>query len=105
MSRRYAVNKPIIITTNQRFAEWNETFPNSACVVTLIDRLVHRSEIVPIAGKSYRLKESKEQSASRCEAREVSDQETSAGTSGARARHRCAWLRLAPLNVGAGLTD
>ncbi|MFT6233354.1 MAG: DNA replication protein DnaC, partial [Myxococcota bacterium] len=35
-------------------------FPKATCVVTLVDRLVHRSEIVAIAGDSFRLKESKE---------------------------------------------
>ncbi|MFT6375604.1 MAG: DNA replication protein DnaC [bacterium] len=60
VSRRYAVNKPIIITTNKPFAEWGEIFPKATCVVTLVDRLVHRSEIVAIAGDSFRLKESKE---------------------------------------------
>lgn len=73
VSRRYAVNKPIVITTNKPFAEWNETFPNATCVVTLVDRLVHRSEIVSIAGKSFRLKESKEQSAARKKARDVNE--------------------------------
>ena len=34
-------------------------FPNAACVVSLIDRLVHRCEIVAIEGESYRLKEAK----------------------------------------------
>jgi len=72
VSRRYAVNKPIIITTNRPFAEWNETFPNATCVVTLVDRLTHRSEIVVLAGRSYRQKESKEQRAARKEARETS---------------------------------
>jgi len=72
VSRRYAVNKPIIITTNRPFAEWNETFPNATCVVTLVDRLTHRSEIVVVAGRSYRQKESKEQRAARKEAREAS---------------------------------
>jgi DNA replication protein DnaC len=72
VSRRYAVNKPIIITTNKPFAEWGETFPNATCVVTLVDRLVHRSEIVAIAGNSFRLKESKEQAAARKKARDVS---------------------------------
>ena len=71
-SRRYAVNKPVIITTNKPFAEWGETFPNATCVVTLVDRLVHRSEIVVVAGKSFRLKESKEQSEERRKARETS---------------------------------
>lgn len=73
VSRRYAVNKPIVITTNKPFAEWGETFPNATCVVTLVDRLVHRSEIVSVAGSSFRLKESKEQSAARKEARESSE--------------------------------
>jgi DNA replication protein DnaC len=72
VSRRYAVNKPIVITTNKPFGEWGETFPNATCVVTLVDRLVHRSEIVVIAGNSFRLKESKEQSAARKKAREAS---------------------------------
>lgn len=59
VTRRYG-QKPIIVTTNKTFSEWNEVFPNAACVVTLVDRLVHRSEIVKIVGDSYRLKEAKE---------------------------------------------
>lgn len=35
-------------------------FPNAACVVSLIDRLVHRCEVVVIEGESYRLKEAKD---------------------------------------------
>jgi hypothetical protein len=65
VSRRYAVKKPILITTNKPFAEWGETFPNATCVVTLVDRLVHRSEIVSVAGASFRLKESKVRNAER----------------------------------------
>jgi len=72
VSRRYDVKKPIVITTNRPFGEWGETFPNATCVVTLVDRLVHRSEIVSVAGKSFRLKESKEQSAQRKKVREAS---------------------------------
>ena len=52
--------RSIILTTNKSFNEWNDIFPNAACVVTLIDRLVHRSEILAIEGESYRLKEAKE---------------------------------------------
>jgi hypothetical protein len=37
--------------------EWNQVFPNAACVVTLVDRLVHRSEIRAIEGDRYRFKE------------------------------------------------
>ncbi|MCH8058721.1 MAG: AAA family ATPase, partial [Proteobacteria bacterium] len=36
-----------------------------ACVVSLIDRLVHHSEIIAIEGESYRMKEAKEQAARR----------------------------------------
>ena len=59
VSRRY-LQRPILITTNKPFAEWNEVFPNASSVVTLVDRLVHRSEVVVIDADSYRLKESRE---------------------------------------------
>lgn len=49
-----------IVTTNKIFQEWGEIFPNAGCVVTLIDRLVHKSELVKIAGNSYRSKEAAE---------------------------------------------
>lgn len=65
VSRRYETHRSIGITTNRVFAEWNQVFPNAACVVTLIDRLIHRAEIVRIAGESYRLKEAKERAAER----------------------------------------
>ena len=59
VSRRYE-EKSSLITTNRPFAEWNEVFPNAACVVSLVDRLVHHAEIIPIEGESYRLKEARE---------------------------------------------
>ena len=58
VSRRYE-HKSILITTNKPFGEWGEVFPNATTVVTLVDRLVHRCEVVPIDGASYRLKEAK----------------------------------------------
>lgn len=70
ISRRYH-EKSTVITTNKPFAEWRDIFPNAACVVSLIDRLVHRSEIINIEADSYRLKEAKEDSAKRKTAREV----------------------------------
>ena len=69
VTRRYDVGKPMIITTNKPFAEWGEVFPNASCVVTLVDRLVHRSEIVKIAGKSYRRKEAMEHRSRRAKER------------------------------------
>ena len=59
VSRRYE-ERSTLVTTNRPFSEWGEVFPNAACVVSLVDRLVHRSEIIVIEGESYRLKEAKE---------------------------------------------
>jgi len=68
VSRRY-LQRPILVTTNKPFAEWNEVFPNASSVVTLVDRLVHRCELVAIDGDSYRLKESKEDARRRAQRR------------------------------------
>lgn len=68
VTRRY-LNRPIILTTNKPFAEWGQVFSSAACVVTLVDRLIHRSELVSLDGESYRLKEAKERSAKRNKAR------------------------------------
>jgi len=64
ISRRYH-EKSTVVTTNKPFTEWRDIFPNAACVVSLIDRLVHRSEIISIEADSFRLKEAKEESAKR----------------------------------------
>ena len=59
VSRRYET-KSMIITTNKAFKEWSEVFPNAACVVSLVDRLIHHYEIISLDGESYRLKEAQE---------------------------------------------
>ena len=64
VSRRYQ-SRSTMITTNRPFAEWREVFPNAACVVSLIDRLIHNAEIVAIDGESYRLKEARERNEQR----------------------------------------
>lgn len=61
-SRRYE-RKSTVITTNKAFADWHEVFPNAACVVSLIDRLLHHAEVIALEGESYRLKEAKERAA------------------------------------------
>jgi len=63
VTRRYGDGRPIVITTNKSFTDWNEVFPNSGSLVTLVDRLIHRSVVVVIEGESYRLKEAKEREA------------------------------------------
>jgi DNA replication protein DnaC len=58
VTRRYQERRSIVLTTNKPFAEWGEVFPSAACVVTLVDRLIHRSEIIHLDGESYRKHES-----------------------------------------------
>lgn len=64
INRRYEKNATLV-TTNRPFSEWNDVFPNAACVVSLIDRLVHHSEVLAIEGESYRMKEAQEQASNR----------------------------------------
>ena len=68
IARRYE-EKATLITTNKPFSEWGELFPNATCVVSLIDRLVHHSEIVSTEADSFRLKDAKEDNAKRQAAR------------------------------------
>jgi DNA replication protein DnaC len=58
-----------VITTNKPFTQWNEVFPNASCVVTLIDRLTHRAELVQIEADSYRLKEAKQRASDKASSR------------------------------------
>jgi DNA replication protein DnaC len=69
VTRRYDAQRPILVSTNKAFSEWSEVFPHAACTVTLVDRLVHRAEIIEIEGSSYRLKEAKERSAKKIASR------------------------------------
>lgn len=64
VSRRYN-ERSTLISTNKPFAQWNDMFPNATCVVTLVDRLVHRCDIIEFEGDSYRLKEARERKARR----------------------------------------
>ena len=60
---------PLLLSTNKGFAERSEVFPHAACVVTLVDRLIHRAEIIDIEADSYCLKEAKELTAARIKRR------------------------------------
>jgi len=80
ITRRYQQHRPVVLTTNKSFREWNEVFPNAACVVALVDRLVHRSEILTLAGDSYRLKEAQERAAQRASRRSASKKTRRAGS-------------------------
>jgi len=69
VSRRYQASRPILVTTNKAFEQWGEVFPNASCVVTLVDRLVHRCELIVIEADSYRAKEAKERAAAKAKER------------------------------------
>jgi DNA replication protein DnaC len=64
VNRRYE-RKPVILTTNRPFKEWNEVFPNATCIVTLLDRLLHHAEVTVVEGDSYRVRESEQETAAR----------------------------------------
>jgi DNA replication protein DnaC len=64
VNRRYE-RKPVVLTTNRPFKEWNEVFPNATCIVTLLDRLLHHADVTAIEGDSYRMRESELETAAR----------------------------------------
>lgn len=76
INQRYE-EKSTIITTNKGFSEWPDIFPNAACVVSIIDRLVHHSDIINIDAKSYRLKEAEESKSERQKSSEKKKTKTS----------------------------
>jgi DNA replication protein DnaC len=50
---------------NRRFKEWNQVFPDAACIITLLDRLLHHADVSKIEGDSYRVRESEQETAAR----------------------------------------
>jgi DNA replication protein DnaC len=76
ITRRYELRRPVLLSTNKAFAEWNQVFPNAACVVALVDRLLHRAEIIALDGKSYRFKEAQERAARKSKSRAAVSRKT-----------------------------
>jgi DNA replication protein DnaC len=64
INRRYE-RRSLLITTNRVFKEWNQVFPNSSSITTLLDRLTHHADVTVLEGPSYRLRESELESAAR----------------------------------------
>ncbi len=64
INRRYE-RRPLILTTNRTFSDWNEVFPSASCITTLVDRLTHHADVTVLDGKSYRLRESEMEAAQR----------------------------------------
>jgi DNA replication protein DnaC len=56
VSRRYEARKPIILTSNKSYGQWDEIFPDSVLATALLDRLLHHATTINIRGESYRLR-------------------------------------------------
>lgn len=59
ISQRYG-GKSTVMTSNKPFSEWPAVFGGAGCVSAIVDRVVHKVEIVKIDGESYRQKEALE---------------------------------------------
>ena len=62
-SQRYKRGS-IMVTTNLPFDEWTEVFGSERLTRALLDRLTHHVHILEMNGESYRLKRSRETTAS-----------------------------------------
>ena len=50
----------IVLTSNTSFAQWGNLLGGDEILATaLLDRLLHHAEVIPINGRSYRMKERK----------------------------------------------
>src|SRR5215472_11370356 len=47
----------IILTSNTNFAQWGALLGDEVLATALLDRLLHHAEVIPINGRSYRMKE------------------------------------------------
>ena len=55
VSHRYE-RSSTIITSNKRFADWQELFGDPVVATAILDRLLHHSRVVNIKGHNYRLR-------------------------------------------------
>jgi DNA replication protein DnaC len=46
-----------ILTSNTSFAQWGKLMNDEILATALLDRLLHRAEVLTINGKSYRMKD------------------------------------------------
>lgn len=68
VSRRH-LQRSTVLTSNKAFSEWTQVFAGASCVSALVDRIVHRAEIVKVDGASYRKKEAEERAAAKSKER------------------------------------
>jgi DNA replication protein DnaC len=56
VNQRY-LKSSIIMTTNRSITEWGQVLGDTTVAAALLDRLLHRSVVIDIAGDSYRLRD------------------------------------------------
>jgi DNA replication protein DnaC len=56
VNRRYERGS-LLVTTNQRIADWGTVFGDEVLATAILDRLLHHSHALVITGESYRLRE------------------------------------------------
>ena len=54
---RYKRKKSTVVTTNRIADDWGKLLGDTVCAATILDRLMHRGNLLRFEGKSYRLKE------------------------------------------------
>ena len=47
----------ILLTSNTAFSEWGKLLGDEILASALLDRLLHHAEVIPINGRSYRMKD------------------------------------------------
>src|SRR5437870_3872746 len=50
----------ILVTSNTGFSEWGSLLGDEILATALLDRLLHHAEVIPINGRSYRMKDRRE---------------------------------------------
>ena len=55
--RRYKLRRSIVVTSNRVVQDWGRYLGDNTMATTILDRLMHRSQLLEFEGKSYRLKE------------------------------------------------
>lgn len=53
ISKRHQ-QRPTVVTTNMPFSEWADSFNHTTCLVTVVDHLLHKAEMVSIQREGYR---------------------------------------------------
>jgi DNA replication protein DnaC len=55
--QRYKLRRSIVVTSNRIVQDWGSYLGDNTMATTILDRLMHHSQLLEFEGKSYRLKE------------------------------------------------